>query len=162
MFAMSSSQRIQMPYISRAVLCYFLPFARIRIEEQNLAEVTLKFLPSILSFPQYIWGCKNDQLASMNLIRSWLQWSNIWGRGKRELENYYVMYKVPFTAFPHARNHAHGKHSDQLHSQLHERTKIWTSKLLVKLMKSIWESDLLYLHGRQKTVHVFWSLDKHV
>lgn len=53
MFAISSLKRIQVLYISRAVLCYFLPFARIRIGEQNLGEVTLKSLPSILSFPQY-------------------------------------------------------------------------------------------------------------
>ena len=33
-----------------------------------------------------------------------------------EKENDYFMYKLPFTAFCHARNHVHGKHSDQLHS----------------------------------------------
>lgn len=159
MFVISSLKRIQVLYISRAVLCYFLPFARIRIGEQNLGEVTLKSLPSILSFPQYIWGCRNDQLGSMNQIRGWLQWSNIWGRGKRELL-YYI--QSPIHSFPHARNHAHGKHSDQLHSQLHQRTKTGTSKLLIKLMKNIWESALLYLHGRQKTLRVFWRLAKHV
>lgn len=47
----------------------------------------------------------------------WLQGSHIWGIGKK---NEYFMYKLPFTAFPHARNHVHGKHSDEFHSQVHQ------------------------------------------
>lgn len=66
MFVISSLQRIQVPYIPRAFLYYFLPFARLRIEEQKLVEVTVKFLPSILSFPNISEDVKTI---------SWLQWT---------------------------------------------------------------------------------------
>lgn len=147
---------------SRAVLCYFLPFAGIRVGEQTLAEVMLNnFLLFTPSFPLIcLWTSKwptgfNDPKKT---IRSWVQWSHIWGRGKRMVILCTNSHSQPFL-MPGTMCVANIQINFTARCIM---TKIRTSKFHWKLTKTIWEDAWLYLHGRQKTVHVLWSLDVHM